>query len=79
MYVINKYLPTYLPTYPQSHHGLVLTYPPKHYTFTHMHKVYMPIYILHMIYVGNGDSTLVFLVPHQCLDHQTITPFYKTI
>jgi hypothetical protein len=28
--------------------------PPKYYAFTHMYKVYLWIYILHIIYVGKG-------------------------
>jgi hypothetical protein len=43
---------TYLPTmtsYPPIHN------PPKNYIFTHMYKVYIQIYILHIIHVAKGD------------------------
>jgi len=38
--------------------------PFKYYTFTHMNKVYIQIYIFNIIYVGNGDLILVSLVSH---------------
>jgi hypothetical protein len=71
MKIINK--SKYLPTYPPIHN------PPRYYTFTHMYKICIRIYILHMIYVGKGDWTLVSLVPHQCFGHQNTPQLCKTI
>jgi hypothetical protein len=65
------YLPSHPPmTYlPNMASYLPIHNPPKYYTFTHMYKVYLRIYILHIIYVDKGDWTLVSLAPHQCLGH----------
>jgi hypothetical protein len=57
MYIINTYLPTHPPmTYlPTMASYLLIHNPPMYYTFTHMYKVYIQIYILHIVYVGKGN------------------------
>jgi hypothetical protein len=64
--------PPWPPTYLSTTHF-------QYYTFTHMYKIYLWIYIFHIVYVGKGDWTLVSLAPHQCFGHQTTPSLCKTI
>ncbi len=60
--------PPWPPTYMGLYMGLVHN-PLRYYTFLHMYKICIQIYIFYIIYVGKGDWTLVSLASHQCFCH----------